>query len=493
MNFTAQATRLWRSLSLRAAILAVLLITLPLVLYDLFRLADVHRQDLLRAAIQAQSLVVGRALQERLAATGDLPLYRLSELLARYQTEGTSLRLFLRPSSPAGSGFLVVAAAPPLAPSDMEAAKNRLDQAGVLASLPSSCLSEAPIALRLDRSDGATELISAIVATRTPQGCFALAISRSLNTEAEHQLGRPYWQTPEVRTAFLLYLAFVALVAAILFDVGRALRRFVRLAGAIAGRRETGRFAAATDVPELIPAARAFDSMVDSLRAAAAELRDAAEETAHALKAPIGTLRQAVEPLRRRVPADDERGHRALTAADGALDRLEELIQTARRLDQATAARLDPRIAPLDLADWIRLAAARHAATAAGRRILIETDALPSLSVLADRELVVEALGQVIENALSFSPEGARVRIAAAASGAKVTVTVQDQGPGAPEDMLPLLFERHLSHRPDAAPGQHYGLGLWIAKRNLEACGGTIMAANQPSGGLAVSLTLARA
>ncbi|MFX8942033.1 hypothetical protein ABTN11_20285, partial [Acinetobacter baumannii] len=88
---------------------------------------------------------------------------------------------------------------------------------------------------------------------------------------------------------------------------------------------------------------------------------------------------------------------RALTAADGALDRLEELIQTARRLDQATAARLDPRIAPLDLADWVRLAAARHAATAAARRILIETDALPALQALADRELVVEALGQVIE------------------------------------------------------------------------------------------------
>jgi two-component system sensor histidine kinase ChvG len=71
---------------------------------------------------------------------------------------------------------------------------------------------------------------------------------------------------------------------------------------------------------------------------------------------------------------------------------------------------------------------------------------------------------------------------------------IGDAGPGVPEQDLERIFERYFSHRPrdGGADGQtpHFGIGLWIARRNLEALGGTIRAENRHPHGLLVRVTL---
>jgi two-component system sensor histidine kinase ChvG len=77
-------------------------------------------------------------------------------------------------------------------------------------------------------------------------------------------------------------------------------------------------------------------------------------------------------------------------------------------------------------------------------------------------------------------------------------LTIADNGPGVPEANLPLIFERYFSARSqtrDCAPASaptdnHYGLGLWIVRRNVEGLGGRISASNRDEGGFAVTASL---
>src|SRR5579859_5153948 len=93
-------------------------------------------------------------------------------------------------------------------------------------------------------------------------------------------------------------------------------------------------------------------------------------------------------------------------------------------------------------------------------------------------------LGQVfqnlIANAVSFSPPGGSVRVAASRLGGRSVVTVDDDGPGIPPAKLEAIFDRFYSERPSGeAFGAHSGLGLSIAKQIVETLGGYIRAENR--------------
>jgi two-component system sensor histidine kinase ChvG len=94
-------------------------------------------------------------------------------------------------------------------------------------------------------------------------------------------------------------------------------------------------------------------------------------------------------------------------------------------------------------------------------------------------------LGQVftnlIDNALSFSPEGAQVTVRARPNGTKVEITIDDEGPGIPADKLGQIFDRFYSDRPltDAKRGKNSGLGLSISREIVASHNGEIFAENR--------------
>src|SRR5690606_5191670 len=145
----ARFGRLLRSLKVRALIVVALFVALPPILYLTFRQADLDRQKLLLESIRVKGLTVGRVLEERLQRADMIPLFRLGEELARFQTEGVSLRLLFRPhDAPPDAGFLYVASAPAIPPAELAWERARLDEAGVLAQLGDSCGGDLPLALR---------------------------------------------------------------------------------------------------------------------------------------------------------------------------------------------------------------------------------------------------------------------------------------------------------------------------------------------------------
>jgi two-component system sensor histidine kinase ChvG len=99
-----------------------------------------------------------------------------------------------------------------------------------------------------------------------------------------------------------------------------------------------------------------------------------------------------------------------------------------------------------------------------------------------------ERLGQVIrnliDNAVSFSPEGGVVTATAWIEGVTIRITVEDEGPGIPPDNLESVFERFYTERPTAqGVGKNSGLGLSIARQIVTGLHGRIWAENRPQGG----------
>jgi two-component system sensor histidine kinase ChvG len=88
-----------------------------------------------------------------------------------------------------------------------------------------------------------------------------------------------------------------------------------------------------------------------------------------------------------------------------------------------------------------------------------------------------------IANAVSFSPPGGKIRVRAIHDGRAVLVTVEDDGPGIPDDKLSTIFDRFYSERPVGEKfGTHSGLGLSISKQIIEAHRGRIWAENRRNG-----------
>jgi two-component system sensor histidine kinase ChvG len=256
-------------------------------------------------------------------------------------------------------------------------------------------------------------------------------------------------------------------------------------------------------MPELGEVAAEFDRMVGAIHRSAAEIRRAAEDNAHAFKTPIAVVRQSLEPLRRSVPPDNRRAQRAIGVVEHALDRLDGLVASARELDEVTADLIDEPLTPVDLGRIVgRLLQNRSAIDDARDVKLVLERRRPTgavglphgLNVLGSEAIIETVLDNLIDNALSFSPPHSEVSVELWQDGTFVELSVSDQGPGVAADRIERIFERYYSERrADAVNGMlesYFGIGLWIARRNVEAMGGTIVAGNRPPSGLRVCVRL---
>ena len=103
--------------------------------------------------------------------------------------------------------------------------------------------------------------------------------------------------------------------------------------------------------------------------------------------------------------------------------------------------------------------------------------------VLGSEVRLIQVFQNIVANALSFSPEGAVVRILVTVNGKRVTVAVEDDGPGIPDNQFKNVFERFYSERPmHEKYGQHSGLGLSICKQIITAHNGVIFVENRRDG-----------
>jgi two-component system sensor histidine kinase ChvG len=205
-----------------------------------------------------------------------------------------------------------------------------------------------------------------------------------------------------------------------------------------------------------------------------------AADVAHEIKNPLTSLRSAVETMDfARTPEQKQKLMDVIQKDVQRLDRLVTDISNASRLD---AELVRERMLAFDLGTLVTALAEMVRNQGEDRGVKIVTQ-LPKAGGLTTRGLevrIAQVITNLLENALSFAPDDSTITV----TGSRlprgvVRLTVEDQGPGIPEDNLSSIFERFYSERPVAeAFGNHSGLGLSISKQIAEAHGGRIWAEN---------------
>jgi two-component system sensor histidine kinase ChvG len=493
------------SITAKTGFLAVVFILVPVFLYLEFRSAYETSQDLLLRSVRAEGRTTSQSLLPLLTDADVAALPEIGRYLARYAGEVTTIKLLLQPAGTqtGTEGFYYVASWPPVAPSNLEAERDTLASQGVLDRLSTNCREEMPFSLIYDRPTGGAEIVTAVTPVPTAAGCWAVVASFSEGAFPGAHLGRPYWATPPVIIAAAIYVAMAAITFATLLSVRGGLRRFVLRARRIREQGpNAGSFADRNNLPELADVAAEFDRMVEALHRSAADLRQTAEDNAHAFKTPIAVIRQSIEPLRRALSPDNQRAQRAIGVVEHSLDRLDGLVASARRLDEATADLIAKPRVPVDLGSVIGSLTQIRSTILANRGVsivlasydlTISADLLPGLFVLGTEEMVETVVENLIENAVSFSPRGSEIVIHLTRDGQFARLTISDQGPGVPVEQLERIFDRYYSERraegSDAA-SSYFGIGLWISRRYVEAMGGRIEAENVEPHGLAIHVCL---
>ena len=489
---------LTRSLASRLVLVLLVFLAVPVLVYQKFRDADVEKQDLLLRSAQQQGQLIARALQPTLEIADARLLPSLGARVAQYADDNTRVKILLRPAalqSGQSSGFYYVAAAPAEPNERLDRERETLREKGVLARLAGNCEGDQALAIPVPGQGGGIDLLTSVTPIRTPFGCWAIVTSHSVAAWLGSGLGRPYWEAPEVQAAALIYVAMAALVLLVLLEIWRNVRRFRRLAREIGSRRTVeGSFAQQNSVPELAAVAEEFDRLVETMHNSAVNLRRAAEDNAHAFKTPIAIIRQAVEPLKRLVAPEEARGRRALDMIEGSIDRLDGLVSFARRMDETAADLLEPPRQKIDLSALLQRVLQGYNTQAGDRDLELLAQVEPGIVVRAGEDLLETVIENIVDNAFSFTPAGGAVRVQLRRGSGRAELDVVDDGPGIEPMQSERIFERYFSQRPrDAAMADtmpHYGIGLWIVRRNVEAIGGQVDARNLPRRGLAMRIRL---
>ena len=154
-------------------------------------------------------------------------------------------------------------------------------------------------------------------------------------------------------------------------------------------------------------------------------------------------------------------------------ERLNTVIQNLLDATRISADVLRPRFEWAEVADIVNAALQRHRARLTGHEVKLDLAGELPLAYV-DQNLIEQALGHVIENAMKYSPPGSPIRICGAVDNGMIAVTVADSGAGLTADELGRLGERFFRGDRASATTTGSGLGLWIAKAFLHANGGSL-------------------
>jgi len=488
----APRPRFYRSLTAKAAVLVIIFLAVPIIVYDQFRAADKAEKAVLLRSVREHGHVITAALAPLLSASERPALPQLGRELARFADDFSNLKLLFAPTGT--DGFFYIASWPAVSAAQLDAERDTLARQGVLDRLSESCDGEFPFALRYRTPGGSDEVVTSVTPLKTPAGCWVVVTSSPAITLPGSNLGRPYWASSEVRIAAAIYLAMVLLTITTFWGVRRGLRRFAERARTIRERRGGGgSFRAQNDIPELADVAEEFDHMVEVLDASASDIRRAAEDNAHAFKTPIAVIRQSLEPLKRAIAAENHRGLRAVGLIETSLDKLDGLVASARRLDEATADLMDMPRTDVDLSSLLERLLQAHADALVARKLSLRGHIASRVLIHANEEMVETVIENLLDNAISFSPENGSVGVRLEAHDGFAELLIGDTGPGVAPENLSRIFDRYFSQRrpsPDDGHDTNFGIGLWIARRNVEALGGTIQAENQRPNGLLMRVRL---
>jgi signal transduction histidine kinase len=293
--------------------------------------------------------------------------------------------------------------------------------------------------------------------------------------------------------------------------VARSIVSPLRLLSATAAQFGEGDFSArapAADMPAIARLATSFNAMADRLEAREARMAevdriksDFVSSVSHELRTPLTTIKALTRLLGRdSLTAEKRREYVDTIAAE--CDRQIDLVLNLLDLSRIEGGVFRTRLGRADVPEIVAACAkaAARGIEVRGHELVVELDAdLPA--ACADAKAFGRVLGNVVENAIKYTPDGGRIVIAARAEGDWIEVSVTDNGRGIPPEDVPRLFDKFHRGRAFAAAAPQsgntdevdvsgVGLGLYLARNVMEQMGGRIGVETELGRGSAFTLYL---
>jgi two-component system phosphate regulon sensor histidine kinase PhoR len=217
--------------------------------------------------------------------------------------------------------------------------------------------------------------------------------------------------------------------------------------------------------------------------------RDFVANVSHELRTPLASIRLLIETLLAGAKDEPEVAHRMLNQVIGEVEALTQLAQELLDLSMIEAGQMPMQVRAADVRDVIDEQLQHFEPQAQQKQITLNNVAPIGLRAEIDRKLIGRVLGNLIHNAIKFTPKNGQITIEAEATAEKITLSVRDTGVGIPPEELPRIFERF--YKVDQARGKSgTGLGLAIARHVVEAHGGKIWAESKPGKGAVFYFTI---
>jgi len=248
---------------------------------------------------------------------------------------------------------------------------------------------------------------------------------------------------------------------------------------------------------------RMVERGIAMLRAAVQEMRDAftgrnyvadyVQTFTHEIKSPLSAIRGAAELLQEAGMPEAER-ERFLANIGSETQRIQHIVDRMMELTALETRRMLDRTEPVALNVLLEEVAASARPTAAARGVRLRLDGpredIGELHGEGDRFLLRQAVGNLLDNALDFAPEGSEVVLALRAKGRRAVITVRDHGPGIPDYAQGKVFEKFYSLARPRSRKRSTGLGLAFVKEIAALHDGRIELQNAQGGGALATLVV---
>ncbi len=296
-------------------------------------------------------------------------------------------------------------------------------------------------------------------------------------------VGRDVEEKQQLRTLLAEGIAWAAVAASFVALVGAAvLRRAVEqrlrpatlTAQAIAAGDLSRRVPISQRVDEFDRLGESMNDMLERIDRLMAGVRGVSDSIAHDLRTPIARARAKLEEALGE-QADAEALRAAMEQGIADLDHITRVFGALLRIAEAEAGARRAAFAPLDLAVLLEDVAEFYGAVAESAGQAVTTDLPVRLDVVGDRDLLAQAVGNLVDNALKFTPPGGRVRVMARAPARdRIDIVVEDSGPGLLPPDRARAGERFF--RADASRGTPgSGLGLSLVRAVAHLHGGDLV------------------
>ncbi len=295
-----------------------------------------------------------------------------------------------------------------------------------------------------------------------------------------------------VQSLGVMFWAFPLFALIVAVTVDRGLRPLRRLSAEV-GNRDVHQLSpvVGSHVPkELLPLVNALNALLARLDAAISRERRFAADASHELRTPLSAIRLHSQLAMRASSVEESRQslEKLIHAVDQSTYMIEQLLALARLSPESGAVPLEE----VDLADLCQTLVEHLSETAAEKDMdIVREYATADLArVNSNRQLLHTILRNLLDNAIRYSPPGSKIQCNIIQDGVDTIISIQDNGPGIPEDQLEQVKERFT--RLAGQDIQGCGLGLSIVSQAVECIGARLILKNRADGqsGLIASVVL---